>query len=148
MGHGTPHRVAEELEREAAEPGELDDLATLLIALGRCSADEVTELLRVKQEQLRAGWFLEGEVLWLRKWTWRLTRPLLVVGVLGAVASVLQKAIDPTLALTLFLAGAAGFYVAVQLFAHHWARVDRRRKADVDRRYAEAVRRIAARAGS
>lgn len=125
--------------RELESPGRLGDLAPLAAALAS-DPERLAELLRAKEEQARAAWYVEAEGLWMQKLTWRLTRPLLLVGVLAAVVFVLQRAIDPTLGIFLFLLGAASLYVTIQLFAHLWARTDEKKLAQVNDRYRERLR--------
>jgi hypothetical protein len=128
----------EELVRaEAAEPGALAELAPLLAAAP--DAERAARLLAAKEEQARAAWYVEAEVLWLRKLTFRLARPLLLLGVLAALGFALQRAVDPTIGVALFLFGAAALYVAVQFFAHLWLRADQRRTAEVNRRYRQRL---------
>lgn len=95
--------------------------------------------MKAKEEQLKADWYVEAEPLWLRKLTWRLTRPLLVTGVLAAVGFSLQSAVDPTLALSLFLLGAASLYVVQQVFTHLWARQDERARQRAERAYKDRL---------
>ena len=144
---GSPvSRVTAVVRRELEAPRPLAELAPDLFpadAAGRLAA----EWLAAKEDRSRAAWYVEAEGLWLRKLTWRLARPLLAVGVLGAVGFALQRWVDPTLGVGLFLFGAGAFYAAVQLFAPRWERADRRELERVDRRYRERLGAILERAG-
>jgi hypothetical protein len=134
------------VRRELEAPRPLAEIAPDLFpadATGRLAA----ALLAAKEERSRAAWFVEAEPLWMRKLTWRLARPLLAVGILGAVGFGLQRWVDPTLGVSLFLFGAGAFYVAVQLLAPLWARADRRELDRVNRRYRERLDALLADAG-
>lgn len=126
------------IRRELEAPRPLAEIAP-----GLCAADAsgrmAAALLAAKEERSRAAWFVEAEPLWMRKLTWRLARPLLAVGIVGAVGFGFQHWVDPTLGVALFLFGAGAFYVAVQLFAPLWARTDRRELERVNRRYRERL---------
>ena len=139
-------RLAALLEREAAEPASWKELGSALADLP--SGAVLEEFLRAKEERERAAWFVEGEALWFQKLTWRLMRPLFLVAVLGAVGFALQRAVDPTLGIALFLFGAAAYYVTVQFLSHFWLRADRKRLAEIDRRYRERLEALRERGSS
>ena len=128
-----PSRWEELVRAEADSPGALAELGPLLAAAP--DAGRAARLLAAKEEQARAAWYLEAEGMWLRKLTFRLARPLLLLGVLAAVGFALQRAVDPTVGVALFLFGAAALYVTVQFFAHLWLRADARRAEEVNRVY-------------
>lgn len=129
------------IRRELDSPGSLADLAAELARLGTVAADEdrIHRLLAAKEEAVKAAWYVEAAPLWMRKLSWRLIRPLLAVGLLAAVGFSLQRQIDPTLGVALFLFGAAAFYVAVQLLTPFWSRADRREQERIERRYRERL---------
>ena len=81
-------------------------------------------LAEADRERLRVA--LEAE--WFRRFGWRLMRPLLAVGVAGALLFLFQSAIEPTLGLSLFLLGAAALFVVLQLYVHRWSRKDLKRR--------------------
>jgi hypothetical protein len=126
------------IRREAEAPRPLAEFASDLVP-DSAAAQLAADLLAAKEERSRAAWYVEAEPLWMRKLTWRLARPLFVVGVLGAIGFSLQRWVEPTLGVALFLAGAGGFYVAVQALAPLWARTDRRELERVDRRYRQRL---------
>jgi hypothetical protein len=135
------------IRRELASPAALADLGAELARLGAGASSDadrrlVHDLLAAKEEASRAAWYVEAAPLWMRKLSWRLIRPLLAVGLLAAVGFSLQREVDPTLGVSLFLFGAAAFYVAVQLLAPFWARADRREQARIDRRYRERLEKL------
>jgi len=136
-------RLAQLIRRELERPDPEADLAAL-IAGGAAEDRLLAELLRAKEQQRKAHWFLEAEGQWLKRLTWRLIRPLLVVGVLAAVAFGWQRALDPTIGMALFVAGAASFYVTVQFFAHLWAQGDAKKVAQIDRQYRDRLQALLA----
>ena len=81
-------------------------------------------LAEADRERLRVA--LEAE--WFRRFGWRLMRPLLAVGVAGALLFLFQHAVEPTLGLSLFLLGAAALFVVLQLYVHRWSRKDLKRR--------------------
>jgi hypothetical protein len=134
------------LAREIEAPGRLAELGPLLFAPGR-EGEVGGEWLQALEKRHRAAWFVEAEPMWLGKFSWRLMRPLLLLGFAAAVAFALQRWVEPVVGLSLFLAGAAGLYVTVQLFAHLWARADEKRLAEADRSYRERLERLLAELG-
>lgn len=140
-------RLLRVVRDELDEPSGLERLAPLVADSGR-DRELVAELLKAKEEHARAAWFVEAEPLWLRKLTFRLIRPLLVVGALAAVFFATQDVIDPTLGISLFLFGAAALYVTVQLFTHVWARRDEKQLEAARQRYRRRLEELAARAES
>ncbi|HEX9638020.1 MAG TPA: hypothetical protein VGB99_10825 [Acidobacteriota bacterium] len=136
-------RLAQLIRRELERPDPEADLAAL-IAGGAAEERPLAEFLRAKEQQRRAHWFLAAEGQWLKKLTWRLIRPLLVVGALAALAFGLQRALDPTIGMALFAAGAASFYVTVQFFAHLWAQGDAKKVAQIDQQYRDRLQALLA----
>ncbi len=102
-------RPFEEVAAELAQHETHGELGALLAALA--AADRKRIWVKARAEAFR-------------RLGWRLMRPLLATGFLGALVFVLQRAIDPILGLTLFLCGAGMLYVILQLYLHRWGQKD------------------------
>ena len=134
--------IADLISREAETPGSLerlyDDLAEV-----RPQDAPFFEFLKLKEDQFRQRFYVQAERLWFRKFGWRIMRPLLWVGMLAAIGFLLQEAVDPTLGISLFLAGAAACYVMIQIFANHWAMKNEKAVGTVTERYRQRLRELA-----
>lgn len=127
------------LQGEIDAPG---SRGPLLEALKEASLADpaVLAFLAAEDEHHRNSFYAKAQHVWTRRLGWRIMRPLFLVAVLGAIGFCLQRAVDPALGATLFLGGAAAFYVALQLFAHFWAERDLRKIAGIDARYRDRLR--------
>ena len=139
MDPNARERLAEIIRREIDSPG---SHGPLLEALKEASlADAPTlEFLAAEDEHHRNAFYAKAQHVWTRRLGWRIMRPLFIVAVLAAVGFCLQRAVDPTLGVTLFLGGAAALYIAIQLFAHVWAERDLRKTGGIDARYRDRLR--------
>lgn len=131
-------KLAQLIRSELAEVSPHDRLAGLMTGL----RDEklLAEYLAAREALDRGRWFFESEPLWLRKLSWRLIRPLMVLGIIAAVVFATQRAVDPTLGISLFLLGAASLYITVQFFSHLWQRTDKKRLAALEEEYRARLR--------
>lgn len=115
-----PQPLESILRAELQEPLEDAALRERLLELfphQRCLLD----FLALRDEHARRVFYVKAERAWFRRFGWRIIRPLLIVGVLSGVGFTLQRTVDPTLGVLLFLAGAAALYVVIQLMAQRWA---------------------------
>ncbi len=126
------------MEDESREPGShssvLDELETAFPEDG-----PLLKFLAAKDDQHRHAFYLKSQHVWYRKLGWRIMRPLFIVAVLAAVLFSLQRVIDPALGVASFLAGAAAFYVVLQIFAHRWAYKELARLDEVNERYRKSL---------
>ncbi len=99
-------------------------------------------LAAIKDEEHRTTFYVKSERVWFRRFGFRIMRPLFVVAILAAVGFSLQRAIDPTLALGCFLAGAFSFYAALQFFAFRWSKADQTRLDEARERYRMRLQRL------
>ena len=104
---------------------ELDKPQAMLAVLDRLESQppspELWSFLKAKHVHHRASFYLRSENILYRRLGWRLMRPLFILAVLAAVGFALQRKVDPTIGVGLFLGGAAGLFVVLQFFAHRWA---------------------------
>jgi hypothetical protein len=132
-------RLRKLLEREIERPGSygsaLEDLAELF-------PDQrlLFEFLRARDEEHRHAFYAKSQHVWYRRFGWRIMRPLFIVAILAGVGFSLQRAVDPTLGVACFLAGAAALYITIQIFAHRWAQRDLKQLDAVRERYRERLR--------
>jgi hypothetical protein len=131
------------LERELAAPGSAADA---LESLGEALPDlePVTRFLKLKDEQHRHAFYVKSQHFWFRRLGWRLMRPLFVLAVVSAVGMALLWKGDPTVPLALFLAGAASFYVLLQVFIHRWAFRDLKKLGELNARYLQRIEELLA----
>lgn len=123
---------------ELRSPGAYDNVLEEL--KGAFSEHEpVLRFLAAKDDQHRHAFYLRSQHVWYRKMGWKIMRPLFVVGVLAAIGFSLQRVIDPTVGVAVFLLGAATLYVIIQIFAHRWAYKDLARIEEVNARYKERL---------
>lgn len=139
-------RLRELIERELASPRPFEEIAAELPDL-LPGTGEWAEVLRLLAQADRSRFWVRAEAHWHQRFGWRLMRPLLLVALIGAAVAVLQRAFDPTAAFVLFLSGTAALYVALQLYIHRWAALSRRRLAEIEREFREALRERLARLG-
>jgi hypothetical protein len=97
-------------------------------------------LLRLLEEHQRACLMLKARHLWYRTLGWRLVAPLMMLGLAAAVGFSLQRAVAPVLGVGLFLAGAASYYVILQLYAHRWAAREHRQLDSREAQYRDQLR--------
>jgi hypothetical protein len=97
------------------------------------------DFLALRLEHSQRHFFLRAERAWVRRFGWRIIRPFLVVSLLASVGFALQRAIDPTLGVVLFLAGAAALYVVMQLLLMRWAARSQRRLPDLEAEYRDRL---------
>ena len=126
------------IQRELSSPGSVGDpcgeLSSTLDDL-----KPVLAFLKLKHEHDRRAIVLKGEQLWFRRLGWKLMRPLFIVAIVAGVGFVLQRKVDPTLGVGLFLGGAASLYVAIQIVVHRAAFRGVRRLEEVDAAYRKAL---------
>jgi hypothetical protein len=99
-------------------------------------------LLDHREELRRNTFYVKSEHVWYRKFGFRMMRPLFVLCTLAAVGFLLQRTIDPAFGMLCFVGGAFLFYVVLQVFAWHWARLDERRLAELRDRYRQRLERL------
>jgi hypothetical protein len=95
--------------------------------------------LALHDRHARQVFYIKAERAWFRRFGWRVIRPLLILGILAGLGFGLQRTVDPTLGVMLFLAGAASLYVVVQLMAHRWANRDLKRLPRLEADYRAEV---------
>ena len=129
-----PDSVADLVRQELESPAGFEDLVG---RVGESFPDfkPLWAFLVLKDSQHRHAYYVKSEHVLFRRLGWRLMRPLFVLALIAAVVSVLQQALDATLVLGLFLAGAASLYVVVQIFLHRWAWRDMKRLRSLDEEY-------------
>lgn len=129
------------LEREIAAPGSVDEAVDSL----REAFPELrfaVRFLKLKDDHHRHAFYLKSESVWFQRFGWRLMRPLFILALIAAVLFSVQRQIDPTLGIAVFLAGAASFYVVLQVFIHRWAFRDRAKLDEINARYRERLREL------
>ena len=129
-----PDTVADLVRSELEFPAGFEDV------LGRVGEsfpdlEPLWTFLVLKDSQHRHAYYVKSEHVLFRRLGWRLMRPLFALALVAAVVSAFQQALDPTIALGLFLAGAASLYVVVQIFLHRWAWRDMKRLGSLDEDY-------------
>jgi hypothetical protein len=132
-------RLAEIIRGEIDSPGSHNSALEALKEVSPADAP-LLEFLAAKDEQHRHAFYAKSQHVWTRRFSWRIMRPIFILAVLAAVGFCLQRAVDPTLGVTLFLGGAAALYVLIQLFAHFWAERDLKKIEGVDARYRDRLR--------
>jgi len=93
------------------------------------------DFLALRLEHVQRVFYVRAERAWFRRFGWRIIRPFLGVAVLASVGFALQRSVDPTLGVMLFLAGAAALYVIIQLAAMRWANRDLKKLPDFEAEY-------------
>lgn len=119
---------------------ELESPAGLEDSLGRVGElfpdlEPLWAFLVLKDSQHRHAYYVKSEHVLFRRLGWRLMRPLFALALVAAIVSAFQDLLDPSIALGLFLAGAASLYVVVQIFVHRWAWRDMKRLGSLDEDY-------------
>ena len=138
MKQSSRDRLIRIIDEERKSPGAYSEvLKELETAFPDAAA--LMRFLVAKDDQHRHAFYLKSQHMWYRKVGWKIMRPLFVVAVIGAVLFSLQKVIDPTLGVAAFIAGAAAFYVAFQLFAHRWSNQELKKMEGVNARYRETL---------
>lgn len=134
-------RLMEIIEEESRSPGSLpsvfDELETTFPEDG-----PLLRFLAAKDDQHRHAFYLKSQHVWYRKLGWRIMRPLFIVAVLAAILFSLQRIIDPAIGVACFIAGAAAFYVVLQIFAHRWAYKELKRMDEVNERYRRSLENV------
>jgi len=122
------------LQQEIASPA---SEKVLLDRLSRELPDQAAllDFLALKIEHSQRLFYVRAERAWFRRFGWRIIRPTLVLGVLASVGFALQRRVDPTLGIMLFLAGAATLYVVIQLMAIRWADRNLKKLPDFEAEY-------------
>ena len=126
--------VADLVRQELESPEKFE---VILDRLGESFPDlePLWAFLVLKDSQHRHAYYVKSEHVFFRRLGWRLMRPLFAVALVAAVVSAFQQALDSTIALGLFLTGAASLYVVVQIFLHRWAWRDMKRLGSLDEDY-------------
>jgi hypothetical protein len=97
----------------------------------------LSALVLEKHRLILAQKVVEAETLWRVRRSRHLRRALLLVGLLGVGAAVVQKAVDPVLAISLFCAGIAATLFASELLGNWGGEKDRREVAALEEKYRE-----------
>ena len=136
---GDKKKLAAVLEREVEEPRShdqfLDDLTEALP-----DQETLLRLLKAKDRHHRHAFYVKSELIWYRRFSWKIMRPLFVVAVLAAIGFSFQKMVDPTMGFASFVLGAVSVYLAIQFFAHRWMRQNEDRLKIVQTGYQDEVR--------
>lgn len=136
---GDKKKLVAVLEREVEEPRShdqfLDDLTEALPDQGT-----LLRLLKAKDKHHRHAFYVKSELIWYRRFSWKIMRPLFVVAVLAAVGFSFQKTVDPTMGFASFVLGAVSVYLAIQYFAHRWMRQNEDLLNKVQTGYQDEVR--------
>lgn len=138
----TPETLEEVLRAEMDAPESMSETLKRLESGGGGSEDVFWCFLRAKDLHHRQSFYLHSENLIYRRLGWRLMRPLFLLAVLAALGFSIQKKLDATLGVGLFLAGAAGFFVLLQIFVHRWAWKQMKELRQINANYRSALRTI------
>lgn len=130
--------LTEERREEGKHPAPLSDfLGRLEEALPELSP--LSGLVREKHRLIVAQKIVEAETLWRVRRSRYLRRALLLVGLVGAGGALLQKALDPVVAISVFCAGVAATFLAGELLGTWGGDRDRREVAALEAKYREFV---------
>jgi len=129
------------LRRELESPRPFGDVAN---ELGQLLPEDLqlARALRVLADADRKRFWVKSQVLWFKRFGWRMIRPMMAVGLVAAAGFMLQSSIEPTRGLMLFLSGVASFYVMLQIYAHFWSRHDEKKLASTEAALASELREI------
>lgn len=126
--------LADERREERKHPAPLSDfLGRLEESVPDLSA--LAELVREKHRLIVAQKIVESETLWRVRRSRHLRRALLLVGLIGVGGALLQKAIDPVIAISLFCAGIAATFLLGELLGTWGGGKDRREIAALEAKY-------------
>lgn len=133
--------LAEMIRGEIQSPGSLGDV------LGRIREERpdlstLLQFLSLKDHHHRHAFYVKSGHVFLRRLGWRLMRPLFLLALAAAGVALLQRTLDPTEALSLFLGGAASLYVLLQVFLHRWAWKDMKKLASIEAEYRKNLTRL------
>lgn len=134
-------RLIDIIKGEVHSPGSLTEV---LNDLGTAFPDD-TELMRficAKDDQHRHAFYLKSQHVWYRRFGWKIMRPMFVLAVIAAVVFSLQRAVDPTIGVACFLAGAAAMYATIQVFANRWAYKELAKLDEVNARYRQSLEQL------
>jgi hypothetical protein len=135
-----PDRLAEIVRSELETP---EAMATTFERLGdEAPSAEFWSFLKAKDLHHRASFYLRTENLIYRRLGWRLMRPLFLLAITAALGFSLQRKMDPTIGVGLFLAGAAAFFVTLQILVHRWAWKGMRELERIDADYRRSLNAI------
>ncbi|GAB4374586.1 MAG: hypothetical protein Kow0062_12700 [Acidobacteriota bacterium] len=90
---------------------------------------EVAPLIEAALEAERRRWLARAEELWLRRFGWSLVRPLLATAAGLALILLAWDRRQAAAVLAPLVAGAALFYVVLQVYVHVWTRRAQTREA-------------------
>lgn len=138
MNQKARDRLIDIIKDEARSPG---SLTQVLNDLGAAFPDdaELMKFIGAKDDQHRHAFYLKSQHVWYRKFGWKIMRPMFVLALIAAVIFSLQRAIDPTLGVACFLAGAAAMYATIQVFANRWAYKELAKLDEVNARYRQSL---------
>ena len=140
-----PEPFTELIREEIESPGSIENV--LRRVEGECGENvplvPLMRFLSLKDKHHRHSYYVKMEHVFFRRLGWRLMRPLFFLGIVAAVISIfLQDKVDPIIPLSLFLGGAASFYVLLQFFIHRWAWKDYKRLVSIEAEYQENLREL------
>ena len=124
-----------ELDQVRPFPDFLDDLRDRVPEF-----EPLLDVLREKEACVRAEASLRAEAALCRRLGWRLFRPLVAVSLLGAAVFLLQRAVDPVLGVSLFLAGVGAMYGGSQVLLSLRERGATKRIGEVHSNYRARLR--------
>ncbi len=134
-------RLVALLERELEAPRPFETVAREIPELLEHDLG-LGDALAALAEADRKRFWVKAQALWFSRFGWRLIRPMMGAGLVGAAGFYFFAPESAIGGLLYFLIGIAAFYVALQLYAHLWSAKDEKKLAEAELLLAERLGRI------